>query len=172
VKTAYDFLKRFLADELETLIKDVLPVRYRTVIEDVAVGAPASEIPETFGTAASAEPLEMPSDIKAPLAEARAAEAVSSKIVSGYSVLRRAVINLAPSNRENERVYFKRTLRDAAKARGAPEKKLEGAVQFVLALRGRVLNSEYESTEKEGEAYLQTVERILNWVGFKVNNSN
>jgi len=127
--------------------------------------SPLGPLPTT-----SDEPTGLTGDIKTALEKARAAETVRSRILSGYSVLQGVAAELAPPTMGGERVYFKQSLRGAARARGARGGKLERDMRFVLMLRGRVLNGEYDPTAEEGEGYLQAVERILRSVGFNLGD--
>jgi hypothetical protein len=109
---------------------------------------------------------ELPVDIKAELEQAKNAETVSLKVSGAYSVLRRAAAAVAPRTLGEERVYVKQSLREAARARGAADKRMEKDIGFVHRLRGRILNQGYEATVREGEAYIAAVERILRRIGF------
>ena len=66
---------------------------------------------------------------------------------------------------------FAEALRKAAKARGAPEKKLERDLHFIVVLRSRVMKHKYMPTDKEHEGYFRALERVLSSLGFDLSHT-
>lgn len=162
VEVAYNFIKRFLQAELQTAIDDVIPKRYKTLIEGSNV---------TPEPGASAEVRVAPpggKDISRALREARGAENAGSKVIAGYSILQQAVRYLAGAKSDEEKVRFRTTLRNSAVRNGTPQRKIDDKLQQIFILRGQVLKGDYEASESEAAAYLQAVEWILRAVGYDV----
>lgn len=162
VEIAYDFIKRFLEKEMSTPLDEVLPKRYRILMEGLE--EPAKEGPEESSIQGSA----LPAILAAALEEAWKAENPSSKIIAGYSVLQQTVRTLAASIAGDEKVKFRGTLRNAAVSHGIPQKSIDDACIPIFVLRGQVLKGDYEATEEDALVYLRAVESILKMVGFAV----
>lgn len=160
VEIAYNFFKRFIESELSTPLDDVLPKRYRTLMEGPQ---PSAEAPPPETTEVSARGGVR--DLTTALTEAWQAENPSSMIIAGYSVLQQAVRLLAGTKSDDEKVRFRSTLRNAAVANGVPQKKFDDKLYPVFVLRGQVLKGDYEATKEEGVGYLRGVESILKMVG-------
>jgi hypothetical protein len=157
----------------KNFIEDFVRGRYGTNIlgqpaDDGTRGAGTAKSENAVGSppAMSDEPIGPADDIKIRLAKARSAETARSRILSAYSVLERVAAKLAPRREDGSRVSFREGLREAAQLRGAPGKKLERDLYFILALRGRVLKGEFTPTAEEQDGYFRAIERILRSLGF------
>jgi hypothetical protein len=162
VEIAYDFIKRFLETEMSTPLDEVLPKRYRILMEGLE--EPATEVPEESLAQRSA----LPAILADALAEAWKAENPSSKIIAGYSVLQQTVRTLTTSANGDEKVKFRGTIRNAAVSHGTPQKSVDDAFIPIFVLRGQVLKGDYEATEEDALVCLKAVEAILKMVGFTV----
>lgn len=160
VEIAYDFIKRFLETEMSTPLDEVLPKRYRILME--GLDEATIEVPEESPVQGST----LPAILANALAEAWKAENPSSKIIAGYSVLQQTVRTLAASLTGDEKVKFRNTIRNAAVSHGTPQKSVDDAFITIFVLRGQVLKGDYEATEEDALVYLKAVEAILKMVGF------
>lgn len=113
VHNCYRFVKRFTSKELELDFTEVLPRRYRALIEGAqeSVSSEAT-VPESGISTKELEKL------SAALRDAWEAENYTTQIISAYSVLQQAVYLLAGADAGDPNVKFRRTLRDAAVSRG------------------------------------------------------
>lgn len=162
VEVAYNFIKRFLQAELQTAIDNVIPKRYKTLIEGSSISPEPGASVEVRVTPPGGE------EISRALREAREAENAGSKVVAGYSILQQAVRYLAGAKSDEEKVRFRTTLRNSAVANGTPQKKVDERLQQIFILRGQVLKGDYEASESDAALYLQAVEWILHAVGYDV----
>lgn len=73
---------------------------------------------------------------------------------------------LAGDDVPGARVPFKKTLRDAAVARGIAERKIDKKIQSAVIIRSYALKPEYEVQDSEAQGMLNAVCAILQMVGF------
>jgi hypothetical protein len=146
IDVAYFFIKRFLSEELDTQIEEVISSKHRAMME-------------------GPEPLEAPEDIVAALKSAAEASDPLTAIISAYTVLERAAKTLAEPG--SEKIRLRKTLKDAALVRGSDPKRISKRLDAAFMLRGQVLHSEHIPTPKDSESMLKVVNLILEDIGIK-----
>jgi hypothetical protein len=164
VEIAYEFVKRFLQTEIGISLHDALPSRYIRLMEGIT---PVETLPSAQHDEKSHVdfPIESLNVLAEALREAWDAENPTSQIVAGYSVLVQAVRMIAGVSSDDEKVKFKKTLKDAAVNNGISPSKIESKLKSALIIRGMALKPEHESGENEGIGMLRAVESILQMVG-------
>ena len=150
VEVAYNFVKRFLGEELSTPIEQMLSREHRALLE----GQPLL--------------LENTDEVIAAFKEAQIAEAPAQRILTGYTALNRAVDILGDPT--TGKVLFRRTLRDAAKSLGVSPAEVNPHLDTVMRLRNQVVHSAYEPIENDADDYMKAVKAILEMIGCKFEN--
>jgi len=143
VKVLYEFVKRFLYEELDTNIESIIDARYRALME----GMPIPEINE----------------VKTIFENAKMSLTSSEKILSGYAAMQRAVNFL--SKPESGIRSFRSTFRSVASSRGFSREKIKPYLDTIMRLRNKVVHSEYSPSDDEAQQFLDACENILNFVG-------
>jgi hypothetical protein len=145
VEVAYNFVRRFLEEELSTPIEQVLSREHRAFLE----GQPLL--------------LEKTDEVVAAFKEAQIAEDPSQRILMGYTALNRAVDILGDPT--TGKVLFRRTLRNAAKSLGFSPAVVDPHLNVVMRLRNQVVHSAYEPSEDDADDYIKAVKAILEMIG-------
>lgn len=143
MEIAYNFVKRFLGDELSTVPTDILSKKHIALME----GQPLDGIDQVI------EALE----------RAKQAEDASGKIIMGYTALIQAVQLLGDPSLG--RVGVRRTLREAARYNGVDREKLDPYLHVVLSTRNQVTQSNYQPTDLDALNYLEAVSTIIKMIG-------
>ena len=165
IETAYGFAKRFLGAELDVPLSDVLPARYRVLMEGAMspTAAETAALPQVEGQSGLNERL---AELAIALRDAWLAANLTSQIIAAYSVLQQAVRILAGQESATEKIKFRQTLRDAAVRRGATPSRFDKKLQGVLITRGQATKPDNQLQDKHALGMLRAVEKILEMVGF------
>lgn len=143
VKILYDFAKRFLCEELDTVFESVIDTRHQYLME----GLPILEAEE----------------VKAMFETAQLAPTPSDKIISGYTAMQRAVNFL--SKPDAVITAFRTTIRNAANSRGISRDKIKPYLDTIMKLRSEVVHSEYLPSDDEANNFLEACKSVLSFVG-------
>jgi hypothetical protein len=145
VEVAYYFAKRFLNEELDTPLEQILTREYRALLE----GQPLL--------------FEKTDEVILAFENALDAETPTQKIISGFTALNRAVDIL--SNGKTGKVFFRRILRNAAKSFGGKSSDIRPYLGNVMRLRNQVVHSAYQPTDSDADDFLNAIRTILEMIG-------
>lgn len=147
VQIAYEFVKRFLNDELGTSVKEILSNDIFFLLDAQPIQQEvAEEIAEAYSTA-------------------KASETPQEKIIAGYTALSRLVSIFNDS--QSGKVSFRHTLRMAAKRHGNSYDDLKPHLKTIMMIRNQVVHSAYNPTEDDAEAFLIATKKTMELVGCK-----
>lgn len=143
VRILYDFAKRFLSEELDTVFATVIDTRHRALLEGISI--PGTD------------------EVKAMFETSRLAPTPSDKIVSGYAAMQRAV-NLL-SKPDAGITNFRTTIRHAANVQGVSRNTIKPYLDTIMRLRSEVVHSEYLPSAKDADDFLEACKNVLGFVG-------
>ena len=143
VRVLYEFAKRFLCEELDTVFETVIDARHRAFMEGVS-------IPEI-------------EEVRAIFDTAKLAPTPSDKIVSGYTAMQRAVNFL--SKPDAGITAFRTTIRHVANSRGISRDIIKPYLDTIMRLRSEVVHSEYLPSDNEADDFLEACKEVLVFVG-------
>ncbi|MDD5584759.1 MAG: hypothetical protein PHV55_06870 [Candidatus Omnitrophica bacterium] len=142
---AYNFVKRFLPEELKIPFEEILSPKHKAVMEGI--------------------PLEKSDEIIAMFDNVLKSNASpSGKIMEGYTILTR-VVNLT-SDQTIGKVGFRRTLRKNARNCKVDLSEFKEYLDFVMKVRNQVVHSSHEPTKEEADIFLHMVGKILKKIKF------
>lgn len=145
IETAYVFIKRFLEQELEMPITEILSREYRALMEMIPF------------------PLPKRNEVIEALQKAQKESEPSQKIMGGYAVLNKAVAVLGLQ--EAEKLSIRKTLRYAAKSQGADDGIVKTYLNTIMRIRNDVVHTDYKATNEDAEIFLSAVEELLKLTG-------
>lgn len=153
----------------ETLREAVKPPAKKTSEAEAETLAPEHPAPLPIVNPATTAPGALPAhsleEITAALSEAWASEDPTFQIEAGYNILQQAARLLARANAQDERIPFKKTLRDAAISNGAKETQIDNKIKSALIIHGLALKPGHEIEKKEAAGLLRAAEAILKMAG-------
>ncbi|WP_165021103.1 hypothetical protein [Dysgonomonas sp. ZJ279] len=86
-------------------------------------------------------------------------------IISCYTLLERAVSILPQELNSKGRPLLKATIRNAAINNGIEKAKIEKEFKYILMMRGMVVHqNNYDPTVKDAKGYINSVQKILNYI--------
>lgn len=145
VQIAYEFVKRFLKEELNSSVDEILPKDILSLMETQPIQKEESE------------------KVAAAYDAAKLSETPQERIIAGYTALGRLVSILGDS--QSGKVSFRRTLRIAAQRQGNSYNDLKPYLKTIMMIRNQVVHSAYDPTEDDAEAFLSAVKKAMGLAG-------
>jgi hypothetical protein len=140
IENAFKFTKRFLKEELDISINDVLTIQNILLME-------------------TTDSINIPDEILTILENAKSEITPLGKIIAGFTALEKIVALLTPKN--TKRLNLRGTLRSLGLSRGIPIEKINRDIDSIFVLRNRVVHSDYRPNEKEAKLYLNSIKQII-----------
>lgn len=143
VEVAYEFVNRFLSDELSVDCNSCLSSKHRALMEG--------------------QPPETPTDAKASFENALRASSPLEMILYGYGALSLAARSFDETRPDNPSI--RRAFRKLATEKGLRTESISKKLDMVHRLRNRVVHSAYVATTEEASEYLDTTRELLHVAG-------
>jgi hypothetical protein len=143
VEVSYEFVKRFLNDELAVDCNTCLSSKHRALMEG--------------------QPPETPTDAKASFENALRASSPLEMILYGYGALSLAARGLDESRPESPSI--RRAFKKLASQKGFGTESISKRLDAVHSLRNRVVHSAYVATADEASEFLETTRELLQVAG-------
>jgi hypothetical protein len=147
IEMGYKFVKRFLEEELDTPITEILSREYRALMEI-----------KPF-------PLQQKNEVLEALRKAQKEIEPSQKIIEGYTVLNRAVIALNLTESDVEKLSIRKTIRSVAKKLGADDYVVKKHLDTIMQIRNNVVHTDYKATNEDAMNFLSAIDDLLKLSG-------